>query len=80
MRKKLKWLKFFEKTDEEDIFENTNLSKEAIPDKISNFIKNFRFQTGQYKLVCIIRLLLWSLLILIAIYGFAVRIITFIKK
>lgn len=73
MRKKKKrlddFLSFFEskKSDEE----NENL---AVLQKIMRFLKNFRSQSLQYKIVWTVRITLWAILVCAAVLGIAMRI------
>lgn len=73
MRKKKKrldeFLSFFEdrKTEEE----NENI---AVLQQILSFLKNFRSQSLQYKIVWTARIALWAILICAAVFGIALRI------
>lgn len=73
MRKKKKrlddFLSFFEskKSDEE----NENL---AVLKRIMRFLKNFRSQSLQYKIVWTVRIALWAILVCVAVFGIAMRI------
>lgn len=73
MRKKKKrldeFLSFFEdkKTEEE----NENI---AVLQRITRFLKNFRSQNLQYKIVWTARITLWAILIRAAVLGIAMRI------
>ncbi len=80
-KKRLKWLRFFENEKEE-----TEKSEEleawnnlTILEKIKFFLNNFKYQSGQYKFVWIIRIALWILLGAIAIFGVVIKIIGFFK-
>ena len=73
MRKKKKrldeFLSFFEdkKTEEE----NENI---AVLQRITRFLKNFRSQSLQYKIVWTARIALWAILVCAAVSGIAMRI------
>lgn len=73
MRKKKKrldeFLSFFEdkKTEEE----NENI---AVLQRITRFLKNFRSQSLQYKIVWTVRIALWAILVCAAVSGIALRI------
>lgn len=73
MRKKKKrldeFLSFFEdkKTEEE----NENI---AVLQRIMSFLKNFRSQSLQYKIVWTVRIALWAILVCAAVSGIAMRI------
>ena len=73
MRKKKKrldeFLSFFEdkKTEEE----NENI---AVLQRITRFLKNFRSQSLQYKIVWTARITLWAILVCVAVSGIAMRI------
>lgn len=73
MRKKRKrlddFLSFFESKKSGE--ENENL---AVPQRIMRFLKNFRSQTPQYKIVWTVRIALWAILICVAVLGTALRI------
>lgn len=73
MKKKKKrideFLSFFESKKSGD--ENENL---AVLQRIMNFLKNFRSQRLQYKIVWTVRIALWAILVCAAVSGIALRI------
>lgn len=71
MRKKRldEFLCFFE--SKEPVDEKENL---AVPQQVLRFLKNFRNQPLQYKIVWTVRIALWALLICAALLGIAMRI------
>ena len=73
MRKKKKrldeFLSFFENRNSEE--ENENL---AVLQRIMSFLKNFKGQSLQYKIVWTARIVLWAILICTAVLGIALRI------
>lgn len=73
MRRKKKrlddFLNFFESKKSGE--ENENL---AVLQRITRFLKNFRSQTLQYKIVWTVRMALWAILICVAVLGIALRI------
>lgn len=73
MRKKKKrldeFLSFFENKKSGE--ENENL---AVLQRIMSFLKNFRSQSLQYKIVWTVRIALWTILVCAAVSGIAMRI------
>ena len=73
MRKKKKrldeFLSFFENKKSGE--ENENL---AVLQRIMSFLKNFRSQSLQYKIVWTVRIALWAILVCVAVSGIAMRI------
>lgn len=73
MKKKKKrideFLRFFENRNPEE--ENENL---AVLQRITRFLKNFRSQSLQYKIVWTVRIVLWAILVCAAVLGIALRI------
>ena len=73
MRKKKKrldeFLSFFENKKSGE--ENENI---AVLQRITRFLKNFRSQSLQYKIVWTARITLWAILICAAVLGIALRI------
>ena len=73
MKKKKKrldeFLSFFENRNSEE--ENENL---AVLQRIMNFLKNFKGQSLQYKIVWTARIALWAILVCAAVSGIAMRI------
>lgn len=73
MKKKKKrideFLSFFENRNPEE--ENENL---AVLQRIMNFLKDFKGQSLQYKIVWTVRIALWAILICVAVLGIAMRI------
>lgn len=73
MKKKKKrideFLRFFENRNPEE--ENENL---AVLQRITRFLKIFRSQSLQYKIVWTARITLWAILICAAVLGIAMRI------
>ncbi len=71
MRKKRldEFLSFFE--SKEPVDEKENL---AVPQRVMGFLKNFRNQPLQYKIVWTVRMALWAVLICAALLGTAMRI------
>ncbi len=73
MRKKKKrldeFLSFFENKKSGE--ENENL---AVLQRIMSFLKNFRSQSLQYKIVWTVRITLWAILVCVAVSGIAMRI------
>lgn len=73
MREKKKrlddFLSFFESKKANE--ENENL---AILQRIMRFLKNFRSQSLQYKIVWTVRIALWAILVCAAVFGIAMRI------
>ncbi len=73
MRKKEKrldeFLSFFENKKSGE--ENENL---AVLQRIMSFLKNFRSQSLQYKIVWTVRITLWAILVCVAVSGIAMRI------
>lgn len=73
MKKKKKrideFLRFFENRNPEE--ENENL---AVLQRITRFLKIFRRQSLQYKIVWTVRIALWAILICAAVLGIAMRI------
>lgn len=73
MKNKLKWLNFFvtEKNESED--------EQTLKEKVSEFIRTFKYQSAQYKIVWIIRILCWALIFGVAVFGFFLRIAKYFK-
>lgn len=73
MRKKKKrldeFLSFFENKKSGE--ENESL---AVLQRIMSFLKNFRSQSLQYKIVWTVRIALWAILVCAAVSGIALRI------
>lgn len=73
MRKKKKrldeFLSFFENKKSGE--ENENL---AVLQRIMNFLKDFKGQSLQYKIVWTARIVLWAILVCAAVLGIAMRI------
>ena len=63
------FLSFFESKKSGE--ENENL---AVLQQITRFLKNFRSQTLQYKIVWTVRIALWAILTCVAVLGIALRI------
>lgn len=63
------FLKFFETEKEEE-----NGEKKTIKEHIIKFFKGFPYKSFQYQVVWSIRLLLWLLILLLALYGAVIRI------
>lgn len=63
------FLSFFEskKSDEEN-------EKNTVLERIMRFLKNFRSQSLQYKIVWAVRIALWAILVCAAVFGVALRI------
>lgn len=64
----------FELKDDENSEENIFLK-----DKILSFFTNFKSQSGQYKIVWIIRIFFWFCILMLAVYGTIYNIIQFFK-
>ncbi len=73
MRKKKKrlddFLSFFENKKPDEANE-----KLAVLQRIMRFLKNFRSQSLQYKIVWTVRIALWAILVCAAAFGIAMRI------
>lgn len=63
------FLSFFENKKSGE--ENENL---AVLQRIMRFLKNFRSQSLQYKIVWTVRIALWVILVCAAVFGIAMRI------
>lgn len=74
MKKKLKWLKFFETAKFDKDSEQLPIAK-----RIKRFKENFKYQPLQYRIVWTIRLIGWILVCMVAFVGAAIQIINFIK-
>lgn len=74
MRKKKRiddFLSFFESRETDEKNENEKI---AVLERIMRFLRNFRGQTLQYKIVWTVRIALWAILVCVAVFGLAIQI------
>lgn len=74
---KPEWLRFFESQQKNEESEETESL--FLKEKIILFLKTFRHQPAQYKIVWTVRILCWILILGVGICGLMARIITYFK-
>lgn len=69
------FLKMFEDVQNETAKNKCDNTKEmSIKEKIKAFFKCFKYQSAEYKIVWSIRILVWILICVVAIFGTVIRI------
>jgi len=74
-KKENEFLNLFKNVEEESSKKNkSEMENMTFIEIVKAFVKSFKYQTPQYKIIWIIRLLLWFLILLIALYEAFLRI------
>ena len=73
--KKYDFLNMFEQVNKEALEKiDSEIENVTLVKLVKKFFKSFKYQSPQYKIVWIVRILIWFFILLIAFYGAILRI------